>query len=76
MRKGGEKMAEEEKELCESLGISLERKREIDRILMETHRKILNGEIKTMSLEEFKKRQEQRVIELEKLISEQERRDS
>ena len=76
MRKGGEKMAEEEKELCESLGISLERKREIDSILMETHRKILNGEIKTMSLEEFKKRQEQRVIELEKLISEQERRDS
>ena len=76
MRKRGEKMAEEEKELCESLGISLERKREIDSILMETHRKILNGEIKTMSLEEFKKRQEQRVIELEKLISEQERRDS
>ena len=76
MRKGGEKMAEEEKELCESLGISLERKREIDRILMETHREYLNGEIKTMSLEEFKKRQEQRVIELEKLISEQERRDS
>ena len=52
MRKGGEKMAEEEKELCESLGISLERKREIDSILMETHRKYLNGEIKTMSLEE------------------------
>ena len=76
MRKGGEKMAEEEKELCESLGISLERKREIDSILMETHRKYLNGEIKTMSLEEFKKRQEQRVIELEKLIAEQERRDS
>ena len=76
MRKGGGKMAEEEKELCESLGISLERKREIDSILMETHRKILNGEIKTMSLEEFKKRQEQRVIELEKLIAEQERRDS
>lgn len=43
---------------------------------METHRKYLNGEIKTMSLEEFKKRQEQRVIELEKLIAEQERRDS
>ena len=76
MRKRGEKMAEEEKELCESLGISLERKREIDSILMETHRKILNGEIKTMSLEEFKKRQEQRVMELEKLISKQERRDS
>lgn len=69
-------MAEEEKELCESLGISLERKREIDSILMETHRKYLNGEIKTMSLKEFKKRQEQRVIELEKLIAEQERRDS
>ena len=32
MRKRGEKMAEEEKELCESLGISLERKREIDSI--------------------------------------------
>ena len=76
MRKRGEKMEEEEKELCESLEISLERKREIDSILMETHRKYLNGEIKTMSLEEFKKRQEQRVIELEKLISEQERRDS
>lgn len=28
-----------------------------------------------MSLEEFKKRQEQRVIELEKLIAEQEKRD-
>jgi len=75
MRKRGEKM-EEEKEFCESLGISLERKREIDSILMETHRKYLNGEIKTMSLKEFKKRQEQRVIELEKLIAEQERRDS
>lgn len=66
----------DEKELCESLGILIERKREIDSILMETHREYLNGEIKTLSLEEFNKRQEQRIKELEKLIAEQERRNS
>ena len=66
----------DEKALCESLGISIERKREIDSILIETHRKYINGEIKAMSLEEFNKRQEQRIKDLEKLIAEQERRNS
>jgi hypothetical protein len=50
----------EEKELCETLQISEERKREIDEILKETHRKLMNGEIETISLEEFlEKRKEE-----------------
>jgi len=40
--------------------IPKERKNEIDKILIETERKILSGEIKTHSLKEFKQKQEQK----------------
>ena len=40
--------------------IPKERKKEIDKILIETDRKILSGEIKTHSLKEFKQKQEQK----------------
>ena len=46
--------------------ISKERKKEIDKILLETERKILSGEIKTHSLKEFKQKQEQNRKELQR----------
>ena len=46
--------------------ISKERKKEIDKILIETERKILSGEIKTHSLKEFKQKQEQKRKELQR----------
>ena len=46
--------------------ISIERKKEIDRILIETENKILSGEIKTHSLKEFKQKMEQKRKELQR----------
>ena len=46
--------------------ISKERKKEIDKILIETERKILSGEIKTHPLKEFKQKQEQNRKELQR----------
>lgn len=40
--------------------IPKERKKEINKFLIETERKILSGEIKTHSLKEFKQKQEQK----------------
>ena len=46
--------------------IPKERKNEIDKVLIETERKILSGEIKTHSLKEFKQKQEQKRKELQR----------
>lgn len=43
--------------MCEELGVSLDRKQEIDSILRETERKIKHGEIHSISFEEFKRSQ-------------------
>lgn len=44
----------------DDLNITLERRREIDAILKETQRKYENGEIKSMTLEEFFEREQKR----------------
>ena len=49
------------------LNLSIERKKEIDKILIDTERKILSGEIKTCSLKEFKQKQKQKRKELKSL---------
>lgn len=49
------------------LNLSIERKKEIDKILIDTERKILSGEIKTCSLKEFKQKQKQNRKELKSL---------
>lgn len=49
-------MTDEEKELCESLGITIERKHEIDENLRESYRKYMNGEDNTIPLDEFLER--------------------
>ena len=46
--------------------IPKERKKEINKFLIETERKILSGEIKTHSLIEFKQKQEQNRKELQR----------
>lgn len=46
--------------------IPKERKKEINKILIETERKKLSGEIKTHSLKEFKQKQEQKRKELQR----------
>ena len=52
----------------ENLNITSERKREIDAILKETERKYKNGEIKSISLEEFKEKQKRKRKVLAELI--------
>lgn len=65
-------MKNEEEKLCQHIGISIERKHQIDETIKETHIRYINGEIKTRSLADFKKKQEVRRKELECL--EEERR--
>ena len=52
----------------ENLNITPERRREIDVILKETERKIKSGEIKSISLEEFKEKQKRKRKVLDELI--------
>lgn len=59
------KMKNEEEKLCQHIGISIERKHQIDETIKETHIRYINGEIKTRSLADFKKKQEVRRKELE-----------
>ena len=59
--------------ICEELGISEERKQEIDNILKETERKYKKGEIKSVSLDEFKEHLAEKRKELTLKISEDEK---
>lgn len=59
-----------ESNLCEELGISKERKQEIDNILKETEQKYKNGEIQSISLAEFEKYLDEKRKELISKISE------
>lgn len=64
-------MTDEEKELCESLSIAIERKHEI---LKESYRKYMNGEVNKIPLDVFLERRKEKRKELEKLIMLQEER--